>query len=87
MKQKVNPAIAVSAVVILVLIAGLFIWKGGAGTSRSNGEKPPGMPADAAKVFQQRMGGSTGPSGATGPGSKTAAAPGSPGGYIMPPHP
>ncbi|MCW3094927.1 MAG: hypothetical protein JWL77_545 [Chthonomonadaceae bacterium] len=85
MKQKVNPAMAVSAIVILVLVAGLFIWKAGAGTPRADGEKPPGMPADAAKDFQQRMGGAAGPSGATGPGSATAGPPGAPGGYIMPP--
>jgi hypothetical protein len=82
---------AVSAIVILVLIAGLFIWKAGAGTARADGEKPPGMPADAAKDFQQRMGGATGPSGATGPGSTTTTPRGGPGGgpngYIMPPPP
>lgn len=80
--------IAVVAVVAVVLVAGLFIWKSGAGGPHVDGDKPPGMPADVAKEFQQRMGSTTGPGGTTGPGTANATPGGSPGGaggYIAPP--
>ena len=82
-----NPVLAIIAIAAVVLIAGIFIWRSGAGAPHANGEKPPGMPADVSKEFAQRMGG------VTGPGSSTAPAPGvtsgggaaASGGYIMPP--
>lgn len=82
MKQKLNPVMAIIAVATVILITGIFIWRSGAGTQHANGDKPPGMPPDVAKEFQQRMGG------VTGPGASTATT-GTPstgsGGYIMPP--
>lgn len=88
MKQKVNPMIAVVAVIAVVLVAGLFLWKSGSGGTHVSADKPPGMPGDVAKEFQQRMGSTTGSGGTTGPGTVTAtpgAPPGGAGGYIVPP--
>ncbi len=82
MKQKVNPMMAMIAVVAVVVVAGLFIWKASSSTTHAEGEKPPGMPADVAKEFQQRLGGTTGPG---APSAPTGGTPAGPGGYIAPP--
>ena len=87
----------ITAVVVVVLVIGLALWKVGA-SSNHEGEKPPGMPPEVAQDFQQRLGGATGPppKGSVGgsqtsipmgaPGHVPPGAPGTgPNGYIMPP--
>ena len=89
MKQKVNPVMAIVAVVAVVLVAGLFIWRAGSGVTHTDADKPPGMPADAAQEFQKRMGSAAGPGGTTGPGpmaTPSSGAPGGSGGFIPPTH-
>jgi hypothetical protein len=84
MNQKVSPAVAGVVVIALIAIIAFVGFRMLGGTHMAGpGEKPPGMPADAAAEFQKRLGTSTPTSaGNRGPG------PGAPGvGYIAPPTP
>jgi hypothetical protein len=84
MNQKVSPAVAGAVVVALIAIIAFVGFRLLGGTPKAApGEKPPGMPADAAAEFQKRLGTSNPTSaGNKGPG------PGAPGaGYIAPPMP
>lgn len=84
MNQKVSPALAGVVVVALIAIVAVIGFRLlGAPPKAGAGEKPPGMPADAAAEFQKRLGSST----PTNPGTK-GPGPGAPGtGYLAPPMP
>jgi hypothetical protein len=84
MNQKVSPALAGVVVVALIAVVALVGFRMLGGSAKAgSGEKPPGMPADAAAEFQKRLG-SANP---TNPGSK-GPGPGAPGaGYLAPPTP
>ena len=84
MNQKVSPAVGGVIILVVVALAVFFGYRMMATPSAGAGEKPPGMPADAAAEFQKRMG-SANPTGAAG---IKGAAPGPPGGgYLAPPTP
>ena len=91
MKGKVNPVVATAIIVALVAIVGFSIWRGAEVSRAGDGEKPPGMPAEAAAEFSKRMG-SANPTGArnadtSNPTSGGATAPGgmsAPGGMTAP---
>jgi hypothetical protein len=81
LKEKVSPAIAIAAIIVVVAIAAFALTKmGGGAAAGSSGDKPPGMPADAAAEFQKRMGTGT----PTGPGKSQAGGPAA-SGYLGPP--
>ena len=66
MKSQLSPGVVIGAIAAVIALAGCVYWmvgrsSGGAGSLE--GTQPPGMPADAQKEFQQRMGGAR-----TGPG-------------------
>ena len=73
LKKEINPAAAGAVIVVIVLVVGIFIWRGGQAQTR-DGEKPPGIPPDAAAEMQRRMGGG----GMTAPGKQPNG--GTPGG-------
>ena len=67
MRQSVSPAVTIAVVVCLVAVIGFFVWRTVA--SPYTGEKPPGIPANAAQQIGQ----------ATASGDKTAPKADSPG--------
>ena len=83
MKEKVSPAVAGVIVIVVLAVVGVIgfrVVRGG--SSAAHGEKPPGMPADAAAEFQKRMGSSN----PTSPQGVRGAPSGGPGtGYMAPP--
>lgn len=64
MKKEIDPTLAMGAIIVIVIIAGVAVW---AGTSAQRGNKqPPGMPPEVAAEFQKRMQGAN--MGVSGPG-------------------
>jgi len=84
MNQKVSPALAGVVVVVLIALVALVGFRVLGGSSKAGtGEKPPGMPPEAAAEFQKRLGSSN----PTNPSAKVSG-PGAPGsGYLAPPMP
>ena len=72
MKAQVNPVVVGVIIAVLLVVVGFGIWKAGE-PAREAGNKPPGMPADAAAEMQRRMGGSSGTT-APGVGSSSTGA-------------
>ena len=52
MKQNVSPAVAVIAIVVILGIA-VFAWTRMGGVENRVGEKPPGMPPEAASKWNE----------------------------------
>lgn len=67
MKQQVSPIVAILVVVAVIGIVALAWVRFSGGAGSREGEKPPGMPPEAAAEFQRRMGGMTGPTGGANP--------------------
>ncbi|MCC6728291.1 MAG: hypothetical protein IT208_03030 [Chthonomonadales bacterium] len=77
MKQRIHPAVAVAAIVVVIGIAA-FAWtrfSGGAGSME--GQKPPGMPASVQEEFARRGASVAGP----GANSQPKTLGNTPGGY------
>jgi hypothetical protein len=88
MKQQISPAVAV-VVILAVLGIVAFAWikfsSGGAGSL--SGQKPPGMPPEAAAQLQQIMGGATGRTAPSAPSGPGLVLPSGTGGMTAPPTP
>lgn len=87
MKDRINPALAIGAVVVVLAIVGFFIWRGTGVGAASGGEKPPGMPQHAQEKWSQYTAGQRGSSvPAVQPGVQPAGAamPGAPAGSSIP---
>lgn len=74
MKSQVSPVAAVVAVLVVIGVVALALMKfTGGGAGSKEGEKPPGVPPDAAAKLSEVMG-------KQGPGGQTAPASTAPGG-------
>lgn len=61
MKQSVNPVVAAIVVILLVAVAGFFIWRGSEGTGAA-GPEATKMPKSAEDAFSKMgSGGTTNP--------------------------
>jgi hypothetical protein len=87
MKQQVTPVVAVIAVVVVLGIA-VFAWMRSGGVENRVGEKPPGMPPEAAAKWNEITGGrgagAGGSSIPSGPGGAPGGMPTGPGGTSIP---
>lgn len=58
LKQQINPAAAGAIIVVIVLVVAVLVFRGGQAQSHE-GEKPPGIPPDAAAELQRKLGGAS----------------------------